>query len=166
MENTERLSLPMLIAGQAQKELFHNEALQTLDIVVAAAVEEPARDDPPVSPNAGACYLVGENPTGAWLDYAGHLASFSTAGWRFVTPVPGLAVLVKTTEMLAIYGSAGWDVGTVRAARLLVDGKQVVGSQMAAIADPAGGSTVDVEARTILAVILSTLRHHGLIASQ
>ena len=38
MEFTPRLSLPTLIPGQAQKELFHNEALQVLDFLVAGAV--------------------------------------------------------------------------------------------------------------------------------
>ncbi len=41
MNASQRLALPFILPGQAQKELFHNEALQTLDLVVAAAVEEP-----------------------------------------------------------------------------------------------------------------------------
>ena len=53
MELTERLSMPLLSAGQAQKELFHNEALQLLDMAVAAAVETPPQDDPPAGPAEG-----------------------------------------------------------------------------------------------------------------
>ena len=52
MNSTDRLSLPLLIAGQAQKELFHNEALQTLDTLVAAAVEDAPANDPPQSPSS------------------------------------------------------------------------------------------------------------------
>jgi hypothetical protein len=40
MESTDRFSLPLLVAGQAQKELFHNEALLALDTIVAGAVEK------------------------------------------------------------------------------------------------------------------------------
>jgi hypothetical protein len=40
-----------------------------------------------------------------------------------------------------------------------------VGPQAAAIASPAGGSIVDVEARAALGALLATLREHGLIAS-
>ena len=63
MSATPRLTLPFLSPGQAQKEFFHNEALQVLDILIAAAVEEGPRDDPPSSPSAGDCYIVGEDPT-------------------------------------------------------------------------------------------------------
>ena len=47
MAGTPRLSLPFLSVGQAQKEFTHNEALQTLDVLVAGAIEEPPRATPP-----------------------------------------------------------------------------------------------------------------------
>lgn len=140
-------------------------ALQLLDAVVAGAVEEPPRDEPPASPLSGQCYLVGSSPVGDWSQHAGKLAVFSEAGWRFVAPVAGMSLLVKTSETLATYGSAGWEVGTIRASRLLVEGEQVVGPRSAAISDPAGGSTVDAEARFTLQQVLSALRQHGLIAT-
>ena len=164
METTERLGLPLLAPGQAQKELVHNEALQLLEILVAGAVEEPARNAPPASPAPGSCYLVGSAPTGDWSQYAGHLAAFTSGGWRFVPPAPGMAVLVKTSGLVASFAGQGWETGAIRAQRVLVDGVQVVGSRAAAIADPAGGSVVDAEARATLAQILSALRQHGMIA--
>ena len=66
MSGTSRLGLPFLSTGQAQKEFTHNEALQTLDLAVAAAVEESARADPPLSPAIGDCYIVGASATGEW----------------------------------------------------------------------------------------------------
>ncbi len=165
MEFTSRLSLPTLAPGQAQKELFHNEALQLLDFVVAGAIEEPARNDPPQSPAAGRTFLVGDSPTGEWSQYAGHLACYGSGGWRFVAPVSGLAVVDKSTGLVAAYTAAGWEAGVVRASRLLIDGQQVVGARAAAIADPAGGATIDTEARSAIAEMLSALREHGLISS-
>ena len=141
-------------------------ALQVLDALVAAAVEDSARDDPPASPAPGDCYLIGGNPTGEWSQHAGHLAAFGTAGWRFVAPLPGMAVFVKATETVATYGASGWDVGTVRGSRIVIDGQQVIGPQAAPIADPAGGTTIDSEARSTLEQILATLRHHGLIGNE
>jgi len=41
MESSQRLSLPFISPGQAQKELYVNESLQILDFVTAASVEEP-----------------------------------------------------------------------------------------------------------------------------
>ena len=58
MSSTPRLESPLLSPGQAQKEFFHNEALQTLDTLVAAAVEEPPRASPPASPALGVCYII------------------------------------------------------------------------------------------------------------
>ena len=151
--------------GQAQKELFHNEALRLLDIAVAAAVEGPPADDPPSTPQPGMGYLVGDAPTGAWSGFAGHLAGFGIAGWRFIAPKIGMTVFEKSSETVAVYSEAGWEVGKVRAASVIINGVQVVGSRTGPIADPSGGSTTDVEARTAIASVLAALRQHGLISA-
>jgi hypothetical protein len=135
-----------------------------LDCIVAAAIEEPARDDPPPSPSAGQTYLAGTSPTGEWSDYPDHLAAFGAGGWRFVAPFAGLRVIEKSSGTVAAYGAAGWEMGVVRASRIIVDGQQVVGPQAGAIADPAGGTTADLEARSTITEILSALRQHGLIS--
>jgi hypothetical protein len=46
----------------------------------------------------------------------------------------------------------------------MIDGIKVVGAQQSAIADPSGGTTVDVETRAAMGQVLATLRSHGLIA--
>ena len=76
-----------------------------------------------------------------------------------------MAVFVKSTETVAVYRSTGWDWATVRALRIEIEQKQVVGPQAEAIADPAGGGIVDVEARLAVSAVLAALRHHGLISS-
>ena len=160
-----RLALPFLTAGQAQKEMTHNEALQILDFVTVAAVLEPPRNDPPASPGVGDCYIVGSSPTGAWVGWTGKLAGFSAGGWRGVAAVPGMRVDVQSTDQWACYRASGWEFGTLRGSRLVVDDQQVVGARAAAIAAPVGGSTPDAEARTTIGQILLALRSHGLIAS-
>lgn len=165
MDLTPRLSLPTLIPGQAQKELFHNEALQLLDCLVAGAIEEPARNDPPAAPAPGQAYLVGSSPTSEWAQYPHHIAAFSAGGWRFVVPVEGMAVIDKSSGLPVSYGPSGWEVGALRASRILIGGQQVVGPQEAAIAEPAGGTTVDLEARSTITAMLSALRQHGLIST-
>lgn len=165
MDNSQRLALPFIHPGQSQKELFHNEALQMLDTVVAAAVEEEPRNDPPAAPVAGSCFIVGAAPTGMWAGHASQLAAFSPAGWRFVEPTDGLQAWVKSTSIAAVYRAGAWELGVVRAFQVWIGGEQVVGARSAAIADPAGGSAIDVEARSAVQAILVAIRQHGLIAA-
>lgn len=77
----------------------------------------------------------------------------------------GLTLLDRSTGTLAAYHSNGWEAGTVRAFRLLIDGQQVVGPQVDAIADPSGGTTVDAQARSVITEMLAALRQHGLISA-
>lgn len=144
---------------------WHNEALQLLDCIVAGSIEEPARNDPPLSPTLGQTFLVGSAPTDDWSQFPEHLAAFGAGGWRFVPPFVGLAVIDKSTGTATAYGPAGWEAGVVRASRIVVDGRQVVAAQAAAIADPTGGATADAEARSTITEILSAMRQHGLICS-
>lgn len=165
MTSTPRFALPFLEPGQAQKELFHNEALQTLDVLAGAAVEEPPLAAPPASPTVGSCYIVAASPTGDWAGQEGKIAAFTSGGWRFVGPVEGLSVHVRSSAVTATFRAGVWELGQARANALLISGQQVVGSQASAIADPAGGTIIDAEARGTIALILAALRQHGLIAS-
>lgn len=165
MSGSARLNLPFLSAGQSQKELIHNEALQVLDVIVAAAVEEAPQSSPPASPPVGACYIVGPSASGAWTGKEQSIAGFTSGGWRFVTPQEGLAAYVKARGTWACFRAGSWEIGTVRGTSLVVDGEQVVGSRGSAIDGPSGGTTVDAEARATIGEILATLRQHGLIES-
>ncbi|MGN6058016.1 MAG: DUF2793 domain-containing protein [Sphingomicrobium sp.] len=163
MSGTPRLGLPFLSAGQAQKEIFHNEALQTLDLLIAGAVEEAARADPPASPAPGDCYIVGANPTGEWAGKQDCLAGFTTSGWRLIPPRDGMTVFVRSIAVWAVYRAGGWELGPVRGSGLLIGGQQVVGGRASAIPSAAGGSTIDTEARAAIDQILTAMRQHGLI---
>jgi hypothetical protein len=163
MIGTARLALPFLSAGQAQKEFIHNEALQTLDIVVAGAVEEGPRADPPVTPGLGISYIVGASPTGAWAGRSGCVAAYTSGGWRFVAPIDGMSVYVKASSTWASYRSGAWEVGMLRGSSVIIAGQQVVGTRAAAISSASGGTTIDIQARAAIDQILGALREHGLI---
>lgn len=151
--------------GQAQKELFHNEALQVLDLLVAGAVEEPPRDAPPSAPPMGSCYIVGPSPTGEWDSHAGQVAGWTAAGWRFVEPIEGMRLHVRSSGETAVYRAGQWEIGQLHGAELVIGGDKVVGPRAAAIGSPAGGAVVDTEARSAIDAILGALRGHGLIAT-
>lgn len=164
-ESTVRHGLALIATGQAQKEVSHNEALAALDLLVQAGVEAVGVDVPPVAPVPGQCWIVGTAPTGAWTGQAGALAGWTGGGWRFAAPVAGMTVWTGGDGGFARYEGSAWVTGRLRGAVLVLGGAQVVGPQRPAIADPAGGATVDAEARAALAAVLGALREHGLIAA-
>jgi hypothetical protein len=165
MESTDRLSLPLLMPGQAQKEVWHNEALEILDVLVGGAVEDGPSNDPPASPVAGNAYLIGNSPTGDWSGFANAVAAYGNSGWRFLAPVDGMQLFVKSPGTVALYRSGAWETGILRGTSLVIDGLQVVGARGGAVADPSGGAVVDAEARLAIGQMLAVLRQHGLISS-
>jgi hypothetical protein len=88
---TPNLSLPELIASQAQPHVTVNTALRRLDALVQAAVISQT-NTPPGSPADGDAYLVGAAPTGAWVGHAQELAVLIGGGWTFLTPAAGWLV--------------------------------------------------------------------------
>lgn len=161
---TARLALPFIAPGQAQKEIFHNEALVRIDAALHAVAQSIGDDDPPASPQPGQCWIVGAAPSGAWAGEADALAAWSDGGWRFIAPVPGMTVWLARVGLPAWFDGAAWQIGIIVADRLLVGGVQVVSARRPAIADPAGGTTIDSESRGALNAVLGALRGHGLIA--
>lgn len=161
---TARFALPLLAAGQAQKELFHNEALARIDALLQPVVEAIGQNDPPASPSPGQCWIVGAAPSGGWAGQAASLAAWTEGGWRFVAPRTGMALWSLADGLPVRFDGGGWIVGAVAAARIVVGGVPVVGAQRPAIPDPAGGAVLDVEARAILSAVLAAMRQHGLIA--
>lgn len=163
MEVTTRFSLPLLAAGQAQKELFHNEALLRLDTLLHPIAEAMGIEMPPSGPQPGQMWIVGAAPIAEWSGAAGQLARWSEAGWRFIAPLEGLAVTLRESGLRVIWRDGAWQVGIVTADEIVVGGQRVVGPRQPAIADPTGGSVVDEAARATIAQVLVALRAHGLL---
>ena len=149
--------------GCAGRSMILPGALQTLDLVVAAAIEEAPLADPPASPLIGDCYIVGTSPTGAWSGKPQCLAGWTSGGWRFAVPVEGMSVYVKSDAVFATYRQGSWEIGVIHASSVIVAGQQVLGPRLPAIASVAGGATIDSEARTAINAVLGALREHGLI---
>ncbi|SFP82892.1 DUF2793 domain-containing protein [Sphingomonas rubra] len=161
---TARLALDLLEPGQSQKELHHNEALALLDLGVQASVIAAGTDVPPQMPEPGQCWIVGTVPTGAWTGRPQAIAGWTAAGWRFVAPREGLVAWDEGRHVCQRFSAGRWQAGVVRGTELDIAGERVVGPRAGAIAAPAGGGTVDAEARATLAALLAALRGHGLIA--
>jgi hypothetical protein len=162
-DQSPRFGLPFILPGQAQKELFHNEALVVVDAILQPAVEEGPRAAPPAAFEPGQCWIVGSAPAGAWSGRAGALAIATEGGWRFVAPVAGMSVWDKAANFSRQWDGAAWSAGRISCSGLWIGGKAVVGERLPAVANPSGGTIIDAEARTALAAVIATLKSHGLI---
>jgi hypothetical protein len=161
---TPRLLLPLLHAGQAQKEMTHNEALLALDILLHAEIEAVGQNEPPAAPLAGQCWIVGSAPVGGWEGQADRIAAWSESGWRFLRSCEGMLLWSRSDAQPIRRISGHWRVGELRGSVVRLGGIQVLGPQQPAIAFPEGGNVVDAEARTTLSALLNTLQQHGLVA--
>ncbi len=162
MTTTARFALPLIAPGQAQKEVYHNEALTAIDAVLHACVPDAPRADPPAAPEEGECWIVAAAATGAWEGQGDSLATWTGGGWRFTMPVPGMAVWDQDAGHWRHWSGAAWIAGCPVAA-LLIGGEQVVGPREPDIPSPSGGTTIDAEARAAIDLLIVTLKSHGLI---
>ncbi len=64
-ETSARFALPFILPGQAQKEIFHNEALVLVDAALHACVEGDPADEVPADPDPGQSWIVEPGAAGA-----------------------------------------------------------------------------------------------------
>ena len=141
---TPRLALPLLFAGQAQKEFTVNEALLRADLALHCTIEGEVAA-PPANPLAGQAWLVAADPTGAFAGHAAAVAGFTANGWRFIAARPGLRVYDKMSLCFRHYTDF-WQ-------RCVVP------------TTPTGGTTIDQEARTAFGNLLAKLVSAGVLAA-
>jgi hypothetical protein len=150
-EKTERFGLPLLVPGQGQKDVTHNEALLALDAMVQPIALSRSIAEPPANPGAGDGWVVPEASTGAWSGASGQLATWTAGGWRLYPLPEGARVWVIDEGRSLRRADGGW-VPEVP-----------FGAPAASVAGPGGGTVVDVEARAAIHMVLDRLRELGLI---
>lgn len=162
MSASVRHGLPLLEAGQAQKEVTHNEAISLIDMRLQLAVQSRTRTDPPATPQPGEAYIVPEGAIGAWAAASGKVAVHDGFGWRFDSPVPGAVAWVADEGGCVLWDggwSSGWPVASLR-----IGARSLFAVPPVALSAPAGGATIDVEARAAIGAILTALQDQGLIS--
>lgn len=141
---TARFALPLLAAGQAHKELFHNEALILLDFLIHPVVQAVADDPQSLSPVAGQSWLVGLSAVAEWSGKDNQIAGWSAGGWHFIKPQETMKIFVTENKQSAIYSDGSWQF-------------------IEAIDGPIGGTIVDIEARSAIDSILMALRKAAIL---
>ncbi len=140
-----RFALPLLFAGQAQKEAFVNEALSLVDGLLHCAVEGEAAGSPS-SPIDGTAWLITASAGGVWAGREGQLALRQAGQWLFVEPREGMRIMNKATGQDLRVAGGSWAGAT-------------------APAPATGGSVVDAEARAMLAGLIAALRQTGVFSA-
>lgn len=151
-ERTALYRLPMLVSGQGQKDITHNEALLLIDLLVHACAEGMNVPAPPSSPEIGQSWLVPAEASGDWTGQENTLAAWTGGGWRYIFPCEGMRVFVRDGTGNVQYRSGGWQKLPAESAPALP------------VAVPEGGGNVDVEARQAIATIIARMHDLGLVS--
>lgn len=144
LSQTPRLGLPLLFAGQSQKETTVNEALVLTDLLLSPVVEGTAAN-PPESIVPGQAWIIGSSPTGAFTGRAGQIAAWTEGGWRFIAPFEGMVVQDRARHCTARY-EGGW--------------QYCVAPPL-----PTGGTVVDLQARAAISALVSSLVSGGIFSA-
>lgn len=137
-----RFGLPLLFAGQSQKEFYVNQAHLLADAMLHPVVAGIA-NSPPATPTEGQSWIVGTAPTGIWIGHGNAIATFAGGSWNFAAPQSGMRVFDSAAKQDIRYRN-GW----IRAA---------------AVALPTGGTTIDTDARTAIAQLIAALVQAGVL---
>lgn len=109
--STPRLGLSTVPSGSLQPSVPINESLQLLDALVQAGAVSALRNTPPptTDADAGAVYIVGDTPTGAWAGHGLSIALCTAANtWYFLAPKVGYTLYVHDQGVPFVYHSTGW----------------------------------------------------------
>ena len=142
---TPRFHLPLLFAGQAQKEFFVNEGRHLTDALLHCAIESQTAV-PPSTPSDGQAWLVAAGASGVWTGQAGNLACRQSGQWLFIAPRDGMRIVNKTSGQDMRWLSGSWITPAVPAA-------------------PTDGATIDSQARAAITELVQKLRDAGIFAA-
>jgi len=141
---TTHMDLPLLFAGQAQKEPFINHAFSAIDALFTGVVDDSLATSP-ADPVEGSRYRILANPTGDWAGHDAEIAIRIGGDWTFVTPHQGMSVF-DATARTSYFFAGDWAAASEPLA-------------------PSGGSVVDSEARATLGLLIDALKTAGIFAN-
>ena len=102
-----RLSLPYIIASQAQKEVTHNETINLLDLLLQPVIKSRT-NTPPTTPSEGDAYIVIATATGIWIGKEKQVAWYINGGWRFIVPSEGMWFWSVADGRDYVYHNENW----------------------------------------------------------
>lgn len=141
---TPAIGLPLLMAGQAQKEFFVNQALCLLDALQARVVAA-SLSFPPVTVSDGQSFRIAAPAGGSWTGRDDNIAVRIGGDWHFIQPTPGMAVFDQSAGYSLVFRTQ-WE-------------------HAEAPQQPTAGAVIDVEARAAIGALIEALATVGVLAS-
>jgi hypothetical protein len=141
--STPVIGLPLLMAGQAQKEFFVNQALCLLDALYPQTVRA-SLGTPPVDPSDGESFRITAPASGVWAGRENQVAVRIGGDWHFIDPQEGMRLFDRTAGCILLF--------------------RLQWHQCAAPAAPSGGTVIDLEARAAIAALTQALITAGVFA--
>lgn len=141
---TTHFSLPLLFAGQAQKEFFVNQSLSLIDAVLRNGFDDSITT-PPTESAEGASYRVISTATESWEGHEDEIAIQLGGVWHFLIPQEGMTMFDRQAGSFMHYNSE-WQSAIEPT-------------------NPAGGANIDAEARQMLSELVEALRMVGIFAN-
>lgn len=160
MTTTTRYGLPQLQAGQAQKEITHNEAVGRIDALLHLVVESRHSAVPALA--TGTAWIVAPSALGAFADQVGQIAVCDDNGWSMIAPRDGCIAFVRDEGVFIHFAAGTWRDGWT-VSSLSIGGRTLLGGPNVGVVPPSGGSVIDSEARAAIAQLLTGLRGLGLV---
>jgi hypothetical protein len=139
---TPSAKLPLLFAGQAQKEFFVNQALSVIDAMLPRSVVASASTPPPDAAE-GSVYRITAPAAGDWIGEEDALALRIGGSWLFASAQEGMQIFDRAADRLLVF-RPGWESANAPAA-------------------PTGGSVIDVEARAAITQLVDALTRLGIV---
>ncbi len=148
---TPRFEIPLLVAGQGQKDVTHNEALLAIDLLAHPQFESRTASTPPTDAQPGQMWIVPAEASGAWAGHEGRIAAWTDGGWRFLQPAAGISGWLGDEGLRLRWTGTMW--------------RQEGPAERPPVAlePPSGGAVADVEARTAIVALQSVLRSLGFV---
>lgn len=107
-ETSARFALPLLVAGQGQKDVTHNEALVLIDMLLHPSVESRVLAAPPADKTVGQSWLVPLGATDVWMGRDNNLVAWTEGGWRYVPAREGMTLWVRDEQVSVRYVGGAW----------------------------------------------------------
>lgn len=139
---TSNFDLPLLFAGQAQKEFFVNQSLSLVDAIIGRSVIASINVPPP-SPTEGESYRITAPAEGDWTSHEDDIAILIGSSWNFVRAKEGMTLFDRAAGQLILFRS-DWRTASLPSG-------------------PQGGTTVDQESRNAIAELTEALRTIGIL---